>query len=147
MDQEAVGPAVVMVLTPRSNLGPIAIRNPFYLTIAEDNVDLGKRIKRSAKDSKQAYRKAYVAHHKARKDHSKFDRLQADAVNARHKTRDAKHMTDKANQEIKEVKVSQERAIKWAACVEREGEQMLGAADKALDKALKAGQNKALCDH
>ena len=135
------------MLTPRSNLGPVAIRNPFYLTIAQDNADLGKKVKRSTKDSKQAYRKAYVAQRKARKGHSKFDRLQADAVKARHKIRDAKNMTDKANQEIKEVKASQERAIKWAACVEREGEQVLGAADKVLDKALKAGQNKALCDH
>lgn len=135
------------MLTPRSNLGGFTINNPLHVTIEQDKADLGRKIKRSVKDAKQAYSKARKAHRKAEKDHSKSDRLQAAAVQARHRIRDAKHMTDKAQREIKEVNASQERVIKWAACVEREGRDVRDYADGVRERGRNVGKDLVFCDH
>ena len=113
----------------------------------QDKADMGKKLKRANKDAKRAQKDARKAKKAASKACSKSDKIQAKAVLTRRKIRQAENMTADAEKQVGDADQAQVRAMKWTACVEREGLKATSRARGVLERSQLVGQTTGYCDH
>lgn len=128
-------------------MGSLTVRNPLHLTPEQDKAHLGNKIKRARKDARKAYKNARKANEAARKARSRSDKTQSNAMATGREIREATNIARSAGREINEADAAHVRAMRWASCVERKGQDVGARATGLLGRAEFVGQNSEFCDH